>query len=411
MNLTEIIAPSFYNLHKDIKEGRHTEYWLKGGRGSTKSSFISIEIILRMMRDKDANAVAIKKVKETCRESVFEQLIWAIEKLGVMQFWSVKVNPLTLTYLPTGQRIVFRGVDDPKKVKSGKLSTGYFKYIWYEELDEFAGPEEIRAVNQTFMRGGPKFVVFYSYNPPMSVKSWVNMESEVPKESRLCHHSTYLDVPRDWLGEAFIVEAEHLKKVKPRSYEHEYLGEVTGTGGEVFSNVKLREITDDEIARFDTVYRGIDWGYAVDPFAYGVMHYDSRRRRLYSFHEVYEVGLSNRRAAKKIACENVLNGWITADSAEPKSIDEMRDYGLKVRAARKGAGSIEFGIKWLCDLEEIVVDPTRCPNTAREFLNYELKKDRDGSFISRYPDEDNHTIDMVRYALEDVFKRENFSFS
>ncbi|MCK5129980.1 MAG: phage terminase large subunit, partial [Clostridiales bacterium] len=200
------------------------EYFLGGGRGSCKSSFVSIMIILGMMRNKNANAVALKKVKETLRESVFEQLLWAIDILGVTSYWDSCVSPMRITYLPTGQKILFRGVDNPKKVRSGKLARGYFKYIWYEELDEFCGMEEIRVVNQTFMRGGEKPQVFYSYNPPRSTSSWVNMEVLVSKESRLYHASDYLSVPRAWLGEAFILEAEHLRSVNLPAYQHEYLG-------------------------------------------------------------------------------------------------------------------------------------------------------------------------------------------
>lgn len=412
MNIKDVIAPSFYKLFWQVQRNEKTEYFLKGGRGSTKSSFVSIMIILGMMMDPKANAVALKKVKETARESVFEQLIWAIGILGVADYWNIKVSPMTLTYLPTGQRIIFRGVDNPKKVKSGKLAVGYFKYIWYEELDEFNGMEEVRTVNQTFMRGGDVFCVFYSYNPPKSVKSWVNQESKVNKSTRLVHHSSYIDVPRKWLGDAFIIEAEHLKKVKPKAYKHEYLGEVTGTGGEIFDNVVLRTIKEDKLKEFDNIRHGIDWGYAVDPFAYGQMYYDKTRRKLYIFNEIYKVGLSNLRAAEEMKKLNPLNERITADSAEPKSIDEMHSYGLRVVPARKGPGSIEYGIKWLQALEELIIDPIRCPNAAREFSNYELEKSKTtGEWISKYPDKDNHMIDMVRYAMEGDFDGKNFSFS
>ncbi|KJE26466.1 phage terminase large subunit [Geobacillus kaustophilus] len=175
IELTDLIAPSFYEVHHALKEERYTHYWLKGGRGSTKSSFISIEIILGMMCDPNANAVALRKVKENLRESVFEQLLWAIEVLGVSHLWHDSVSPMSLTYLPTSQKIIFRGADKPKKVKSSKLRRGYIKYVWYEEVDEFL-PEDIRTINQTFLRGGPKFVVFYSFNPTKSQRNWVNAE-------------------------------------------------------------------------------------------------------------------------------------------------------------------------------------------------------------------------------------------
>ena len=226
----------------------------------------------------------------------------------------------------------------------------------------------------------------------------------IEREDTLVHHSTYLTVPPQWLGEQFLVEAEHLKEVKPEAYRHEYLGEVTGTGGEVFSNVTLRAITDEEISRFNNLRRGIDWGYAADPFAYNVCHYDKTRRRLYIFREIHKVKLSNRAAADLIKPE-AGGARITCDSAEPKSIDEVKGYGLRVVGAKKGPDSVEYGVKWLQDLEEIIIDPARCPETAREFSGYELERDREGNFKAGYPDKDNHHIDAVRYACEDDMRR------
>lgn len=399
--LSERIAASFYEIHNDIKAYRYTHFWLKGGRGSTKSSFTSVEIILGMMKDSQANAMVIRKVKETLKDSVFEQLVWAIDILGVSDSWHVKHSPMEITYIPTGQKILFRGADKPKKIKSAKVSKGYFKFIWYEEVDEFSGMEEIRMINQSLMRGGKRFIVFYTYNPPKSVRNWVNQEVTIPRADRKVHHSNYLSVPRDWLGEQFLIEAEHLKKTNPTAYAHEYGGKVTGTGGEVFSNLKLRRISDEEIVSYYNIRRGIDFGYAIHPFHYGTMHYDRTRNRLYIFFEIHKVQLSNRKAAVLMQQENIDNRIITADSAEPKSIAELKSYGLRVKGAKKGPDSVEYGIKFLQDLELIVIDPERCPNTAREFSNYEMAKDANGNFKAEFPDENNHSIDMVRYALED----------
>lgn len=404
INLTDVIAPSFYEVHKDLKNNRYVHYWLKGGRGSTKSSFVSCEIILGIMRDPTANALVLRKVKDTLKDSVFEQLVWAIDKLGVSEYWSVKHSPLEITYIKTGQKILFRGADKPKKIKSTKVAKGYIKYIWYEEVDEFSGVEEIRMINQSLMRGGEMFVAFYSFNPPKSVRSWVNQEITFVRSDRKVHHSNYLTVPREWLGEQFFIEAEHLRKVNQKAYDHEYGGEVNGTGGEIFTNVKVRPISDAEIASFDRIRRGIDWGYAVDPFHYGVMHYDKTRKRLYIFFEIHKVGLANRKAAQLVKTENKRNRPITCDSAEPKSIDEFKEYGIRIKGAEKGPDSVEYGIKFLQDLEEIIIDGERCPNTAREFLNYEYEKDNNGNFKSKYPDKDNHSIDMTRYAMEDDMK-------
>lgn len=354
------------------------------------------------MKDQNANAVVLRKVGQTLQSSVYEQLQWAVEVLGVGQYWESKLSPLEMKYIADGHenKIVFRGADKPKKIKSTKFRRGYCKYVWYEEVDEFGGMEEIRTINQSLLRGGSNFVVFYSYNPPQSQSNWVNEEVLEKRNDRLVHHSTYLTVPQEWLGEQFLIEAEHLKAVKPQAYQHEYMGEVTGTGGEVFTNLTIREITDDEIALFDHIARGIDWGYAADPFHYTVNHYDKTRRRLYIFYEIQMLKLSNRKAAELVKAENKRNKLIICDSAEPKSIAEMLGYNLKVLGAKKGADSVEYGIKWLQDLEEIVIDPIRCPNTAREFLEYELEKDANGNFKGHFPDKNNHSIDAVRYSRE-----------
>lgn len=357
-----------------------------------------------MMQDPEANAMVLRKVGLTLKESVYEQLLWAIEVLGVSQYWDAKISPLELTYIPTGQKILFRGADKPKKIKSTKLRKGYFRYIWYEEVDEFSGMEEIRMINQSLMRGGELFNVFHTYNPPESIRSWVNQEVLTERPDRKVHHSTYLTVPREWLGEQFLIEAETLKRTKLMSYEHEYLGKVTGTGGEVFRNVTARKITDEEVNTFDRIKRGVDWGYAVDPFVFIKCHYDRTRRRVYIFEEIYKVGLSNRNAAQAILKLDGVGNLITADSAEPKSIAEVNTYGLRVRGARKGPDSVEYGVKFLQDLEEIIIDGERCPNALKEFTSYELDKDKEGNFKAAFPDRDNHTIDAMRYALEDDMK-------
>ncbi len=408
VKLSKVIAPSFAAVHQDIKGHGHTHYWLKGGRGSAKSSFISVEIVLGIMRDAGkglhTNAVVLRRYGVTLRESVFEQIGWAVNALGVSQLWRDSVSPMSYTYLPTGQKILFRGVDDPTKAKSIKFSKGWAKYLWYEECVEFEGEEKLRNINQSVLRGGADFFAFYSFNPPRAARNWVNQYVAIEREDTLVHHSTYLTVPPEWLGEQFIVEAEHLKAVKPEAYRHEYLGEVTGTGGEVFANVTLRAITDEEISRFDNLRRGIDWGYAADPFAYNVCHYDKTRRRLYIFREIHKVKLSNRAAAERIKPE-AGGARITCDSADPKSIDEVKGYGLRVVGAKKGPDSVEYGVKWLQDLEEIIIDPAHCPETAREFSGYELERDREGNFKAGYPDKDNHHIDAVRYACEGDMRR------
>ena len=402
VRLTDLIAPQFYDIHWDIIEGKHTHYKLYGGRGSTKSSFISIEIIMGMMQDPNANAACFRRVGNTLQESVFEQLMWAIDALGVGHLWKPNLSPLRITYLPTGQRIVFRGCDDANKSKSIKLRHGYFKYIWYEERAEFEGEEEERKINQSLMRGGDKYVVFYSWNPPKSLNSWVNQDVLQVREDTLCSHSTYLTVPREWLGEQFFIEAEELKRRKKLAYRHEYLGEAIGTGGKVFDNVILREITPEEIAIFDKIKQGLDFGFAADPLAFLRTHYNKKQHRLYIFREIYQVNLKTRVAVSEIKKINPENRIITADSEEPRSIASMNELGLRILPAKKGPGSVDHGMDFLAnEIDEIIIDPVTCPNAAREFSTYELERDQNGNFKGGYPDKDNHTIDACRYALED----------
>lgn len=403
VKLSDLIAPSFYDLHWDIAAHRHTHYKLSGGRGSTKSSFVSLEIILGMMQDPQANAIAMRKVGRFLDESVFQQLIWAINVLGVDGKWKIRYSPLGLTYTPFGNRIIFRGADDPQKIKSVKLANGYFKYIWFEERAEFDGEEEERTILQSLMRGGSEFFVFYSWNPPKSLNNWVNQDILQSRDDTLAHHSDYRTVPVEWLGEQFLLEAEELKEAKPKAYEHEYLGIATGTGGQVFENVTVRPITEEEMARFDRVYHGLDFGYSADPAAYIKMHYDKTRKRLFLFGEIYALRLGNTKLAAMIRKLNPLNRLITADSEEPRAIAALNELGLRVMGAKKGPGSVDFGVEFLADeVNEIIIDPKRCPNAAREFTAYELERDKNGNFKGGYPDKDNHSIDAVRYGLEGV---------
>jgi len=402
IRLSNLIAPQFYDIHWDIIEGKHTHYKLYGGRGSTKSSFISLEIIMGMMEDPEANAACFRRIGNTLQESVFEQLMWAIDALGVAHLWKANLSPLRITYIPTGQRIIFRGCDDPNKSKSIKLRHGYFKYIWYEERAEFEGDEDERKINQSLMRGGNKYVVFYSWNPPKSLNSWVNQDVLQVREDTLCNHSTYLTVPKSWLGEQFYIEAAELKKRKILAYRNEYLGEAVGTGGKVFDNVVLREIKNEEIAIFDKIKQGLDFGFAADPLAFLRMHYNKKLHKLWIFGEIYQVNLKNREVVAKVRALNPENKIITADSEEPRSIATLNEMGLKILGAKKGPGSVDFGMDFLAnEIDEIIIDPVRCPNAAREFTTYELERDKNGNFKGGFPDKDNHTIDACRYALED----------
>lgn len=404
VKLSNIIAPHFWELHRDIKQHGHTYYWLEGGRGSTKSSDISIEIPPLMIKNPECHAVVLRKVGNTIKNSVYPQMQWGIDALGLTDKFHFKTSPHEITYKKTGQKILFFGVDDPQKIKSIKLPFGYVGICWIEELDQFTGMEEIRNLNQSLLRGGPVFWEFCSFNPPKSQNNWVNEEKLFDDPDRLVHHSTYLGVPREWLGDRFFEDAEKLKIKNEMAYRHEYLGEVTGTGGAVFENVEDMAMSNEFVGNFDRLYYGLDFGFAVDPLAYVAMYYDAKREDLYIFDEIYQQKLTNSQAAGRIA-QRTGDRLIIADSAEPKSIKEMKDYGLHITGARKGPDSVEHGIKWLQDRAHIYIDKRRCPNTFREFISYEYERNREGQFISAYPDKNNHAIDAVRYGMGPAMPR------
>ena len=401
--LSDVVARQFISVHRDVQEHNHTYYWLKGGRGSTKSSFISIEIPFLMLKNPMCHAVVLRKVGNTVKNSVFPQLQWGIDSLGLSGKFKSKTSPHEIRYKKTGQKILFLGCDDPQKIKSIKLPFGYVGIVWYEELDQFSGMEEIRNLNQSLLRGGSKFWVFGSFNPPKSQNNWVNEEQIVYDPARLVHHSTYLNVPRDWLGPQFFDDAEKLKTKNYMSYEHEYLGKVTGTGGAVFDNVEDMEMSRELVESFDHVYYGLDFGFSIDPLAFVAMHYDAKHEVLYIFDEIYQQKLLNKTAAG-IILPKVSTAPVFADAAEPKSIADMKTYGLHIYPARKGRDSVEHGIKWLQDRAKIYIDKRRCPNAYREFVTYEYQRNRQGQFVSAYPDENNHAIDACRYGCSELMR-------
>ena len=273
-----------------------------------------------------------------------------------------------------------------------------------QEKDQFAGRAEIRTILQSTMRGGSKFWNFESYNPPISRDNWANKDSLEERADRLCHKSTYLEAPPGWLGQQFIDEAEHLKATDERAYQHEYLGIPVGTGGNVFDRLELREITDEEVSRFDKIYQGVDFGWFPDPFAFIRLHYDKARETIYLLDEIYQNKLSNEQSATIIKQRGYGNLRVICDSAEPKSVADLRAMGLPAYEAVKGPGSVEYGMKFL-QRRTIVIDRKRTPHAYDEFVGYEYERNKDGDIISGYPDANNHLIDATRYALEPVSRR------
>lgn len=398
----EVIGKAFVDINRRMVPNK--TYVFKGGRGGLKSSYISLKIIELLKNNPMMHACVVRKVASTLKDSVYAQIKWAINTLELDEEFTFKTNPLEITYKKTGQKIFFRGCDDPIKLKSIKAEFGYIGILWKEEKDQIAGPAEERSINQSVLRGGDLSYDFSSYNPPKSINNWVNKEELIPNENRVIHSCTYLDAPEEWLGQKFIDDAEHLKEVNPEAYEHEYMGVPNGTGGAVFENLELKEISDQQIAQFDTIYQGVDWGWYPDIFAFVRLYYDSDKETIYIFAEHTNNKTTNAKNAEWITEQGYDDYQIVCDSAEKKSVNDFKDLGLPAVPAKKGPGSIEYSFKWLQG-RKIVIDYVRCPKAAEEFREYEYERDKDDNVISGYPDKNNHTIDAVRYALEKFWMR------
>ena len=407
------IGKAFVDVYRDIQDRKHLEYWFEGGRGSIKSSFWSEVMIELLENNPNMCAICIRKVANTLKDSAFAQTQWGIDKMGeaypfINENWKSTKSPLEISNRNTGQIIYFRGADDPGKIKSIKPPKGmYIGIIVYEEYDQMNGMAEVRKIDQSVMRGGNDFVIFRVYNTPKSSRHFVNVEKRIPKANRLVHRSTYLDAPIEWLGQPFVDEANYMKETNPKIYANEYLGEETGDGGNVFENVELREITDEEINNFDYIYQGIDFGWFPDPLAWTKCCYNPSQRILYIYDEFVVNKMSNADVWEHLKNEKGVteNDLIIGDSAEPKSIGDFKAYGSLMKGAEKGPGSVEYSMKWLSSLAKIIIDPERCPTSAQEFSTYEFGQDKDGNYISGYVDADNHCIDSIRYALNNVWKK------
>lgn len=404
--LSDIISPAFVEPHRAVKAHEVSEVVSKGGRASTKSSWISVELVLLILKNPQIHACVFRKYGNTLRTTVYAQVVWAIAQLGLTRKFRCTVSPMECVYIPTGQKIMFFGMDDPGKVKSIKVPFGYIGVDWFEELDQFDGPEQIRNVEQSTLRGGPFSMTFKSFNPPAMARNWANRYALEEKPGKLVHHSTYLTTPPEWLGPRFLADAEHLKATNPTAYRHEYLGEVVGSGTQVFENLQLRDISDEELSQFDRITNGVDWGWYPDPWAWNRMHYDAARRTLYLFSELTRHRTSNQDTAALLMELIPQDELVIADSAEEKSVSDYKAFGLNCRASEKGPGSVAYSMKWLQSLTAIVIDPGRCPDTAREFTEYEYERDpKTNEVMEGYPDVANHHIDAVRYGTNRIWKR------
>lgn len=397
-----VLGKAFVDINRRIKP--NIEYVFEGGRGGLKSSFVAFKIVELIKNNPQMHACITRQVAGTLKDSVYANMKWAINELGLMEEFECKVSPLEIKYIKTGQTIYFRGLDDETKLKSIKPEFGYIGILWKEEKDQMKGDAQERSVNQSVLRGGDESYDFSSYNPPKSKSNWVNRIKLIPNPKRVIHHSSYLEAPAEWLGQKFLDDAAHLKKINPEAYEHEYLGVPNGDGGNVFEYLEIRDITDEEISRMDKIFQGCDWGFFPDPYAFIRLYYNHNAEKIYLIDEIYENKWSNRKSADEILKRKYDDYTITCDSAEPKSINDYRDFGLPARGAIKGPGSVEYSMKWL-QTRTIVIDPKRTPNAYKEFSECEYERDKDGNVISGYPDENNHLVDACRYATESLWKR------
>lgn len=406
IKISSLIPKPFHSVWKAAKDRDILHVVCKGGRGSGKSSDIA-HILIQLIMRYAVNAVAIRKIDNTLEQSVYEQLKWAVVEQQVMHLFKFNKSPLRITYIPRGNYIAFRGAQNPERIKSLKDARFPFAIAWIEELAEFKTEDDVKTITNSLLRGelgdSLSYKFFYSYNPPKRKSSWVNKkyETQFQPSNTFVHHSTYLDNP--FIAKEFIEEANATKQRNERRYRWEYLGEAIGSGVVPFDNLEFRTITDEEVANFDNCRDGVDFGYANDPLAFVRWHYDKKHTTIYAIKELYGVKISNRKLAEWIQNQGYSTDHIYCDSAEPKSIAELRnEYGIKhVQGVKKGPDSVQYGEEWLGDLEAIVIDPKRTPNIAREFENIDYAVDRDGNPLPRLVDKDNHAIDATRYAFAD----------
>ena len=371
---------------------------VKGSRASKKSKTTALWIICNMMKFPDANTLVIRKTFRTLKDSCFAELKWAIHRFKVDAFWDVKESPLEMTYKPTGQKIYFRGLDDPLKVTSITVDIGCLCWMWIEEAYEITKESDFDMLDESIRGSVPDGLfkqITLTFNP-WNERHWMKHRFfDDPDDQTLALTTNYKC--NEWLDASDLKVFEDMKKRNPRRYKVAGLGDWGIVEGLVYENWKEQSFTLDDVRGLHTVC-GLDFGYTNDPSAFFIGFLDLENKRLYVWDEMYETGLSNRKIYEIITGMGYGKETITADSAEPKSIDELRSLGLYVHGAKKGKDSINNGIQWIQDLE-IIVHP-RCVNFLTEISNYMWKSDRFGKKLNEPIDDFNHLMDAMRYALE-----------
>ena len=382
----------------------------KGSRASKKSKTTALNIISRMMQYPQANTLVIRKVYRTLKDSCFTELKWAINRLGVSGYWEIKESPLEMTYRPTGQKIYFRGLDDPLKITSITVEIGYLCWAWLEEAYEVLNEDDFNMLDESIRGAIPKETGLFkqwtiTFNP-WNEKHWLKSRF-FDKESPDILSMTTNFRCNEWLDEADLRVFEEMRKNNPRRFKVAGEGDWGIVDGLVYENWEEKAFSLDEIRAIPGI--GLDFGYTADPSALFCGLVDTSTRTIWVFDEMYEKALSNRKIAERIKAMGYAKERIRADCAEPKSIDEIHDEGIyNIRECRKGRDSINNGIQYIQDYH-IIIHP-RCVNFITEIGLYRWDEDKSGKKLNKPVDEFNHLMDAMRYALEDILTGPTFSF-
>lgn len=371
----------------------------KGSRASKKSKTTALRIIYNMMKYDQSNTLVVRKTYRTLKDSCFTDLKWATKRLEVENLWDFKYSPLEATYLPTGQKILFRGLDDPLKVTSITVEYGYLCWAWLEESYEITSEKDFDTLDESVRGELPPYLWkqwMITFNP-WNEHHWLKKRFfDAENDPDILAITTNYKC-NEWLDDADLRLFENMKKNNPRRYQVAGLGNWGIVEGLVYENWKEEEFTLDQVIDCESV-NGIDFGYTNDPAAVFIGFIDTEHKKLYVWDEIYKKGLSNKRLYEEIESSHYQKKSFTADCAEPKSIDELRGYGLRVEKSQKGKDSITHGIQYIQDFE-IIIHP-RCVNFITEIGNYTWDEDRLGNKINRPIDDFNHLMDSMRYAVE-----------
>ena len=376
---------------------------VKGSRASKKSKTTALWFIVNMMKYPQANALVIRKTFRTLKDSCFTELKWAVHRLKVDAWWEFKESPLEATYKPTGQKIYFRGLDDPLKVTSITVDVGVLCWAWLEEAYEVMKEDDFNILDESIRGGVPEGSGLFkqwtiTFNP-WNEHHWLKKRFfDNPDDETLALTTNYMC--NEWLDAADIKVFDDMKKRNPRRYAVAGLGGWGIVDGLVYENWKEQAFDLDEVRSRPGIISafGLDFGYTQDPSTLFCGLLDQKAKQLFVFDEMYEKGLSNKKIAENVKAMGYGKERITADSAEPKSIDELKTLGLRVKGAAKGKDSIKNGIQWIQDLE-IIIHP-RCVNFITEISNYTWDQDKFGTKLNVPIDDFNHLMDAMRYALE-----------